>query len=559
MSLLIACDVSLFERVRVVAVLRGIRCLESTRLEARMSAAAKDRPEGPAGGEEQGPEPAGARGFFGHPRGLATLFATEAWERFSYYGMKAILLYYMYDRVTEGGLGIAPTTASSLIAVYGASIYLAAIAGGWLSDRLLGVRRATVAGGVLIMLGHICLALPAGRAALYASMALIVLGTGLLKPNVSTSVGNLYARQDPRRDAGFSIYYMGISVGAVLAPLLVGTLGQRYDYHLGFGLAAVGMAVGLVVYLRGGRRLSPRDLRPSNPLHRGDLRPAGVLVAVAVLVLVTALVAVSALTGTLSADTVVDGISVLAVALPVGYFTVMLRSPRTTPRERAGVRAYAALFVAAVFFWFIQEQGASVLALYADRSTDLGALGFTVPSSWFQSTGSLVLICLTPFFAVLWVRLGSRQPPAPAKFGLGLVFAGLSYVLLVWPALQSGKSNPLWLFASFAIVTVGEILLSPVGLSVTTQLAPAAFVTQTMGLWLASNAAAQGVSAQVVRLYDREHAATYFGVIGGASVAVGLALLAAVPLVQRHIRTATEQPAERVTDPGARHAGQGQK
>ncbi|MFH8574043.1 peptide MFS transporter [Streptomyces sp. NPDC017993] len=524
-----------------------------------MSATSRDGPEGTEPGEEPGTpgesdlappagppvdteepdRPAGERGFFGHPRGLATLFATEAWERFSYYGMKAILLYYMYDRATEGGLGIAPATASSLIAVYGASIYLAAIAGGWLSDRILGARRATLYGGVLIMLGHICLALPAGRGALYASMALIVLGTGLLKPNVSTSVGSLYAKNDPRRDAGFSIYYMGISVGAVLAPLLVGTLGQRYDYHLGFGLAAVGMAAGLVVYIRGGHRLSPADLRPSNPLHRSDVRAASVLAAVAGLTALTALLVAAARTGTLTADAVVGGISVLAVALPVGYFTVMLRSSHTTPRERAGVRAYIPLFVAAVFFWFIQEQGASVLALYADRSTDLGALGFTVPSSWFQSTGSLVLICLTPLFAVLWVRLGSRQPPAPTKFGLGLVLAGLSYVLLVYPALQSGRSNPLWLFASFTVVTVGEILLSPVGLSVTTQLAPAAFVTQTMGLWLASNAAAQGISAQVVRLYDRDHAATYFGVIGGTSVVVGLALLAALPAVQRRIRTAT--------------------
>ncbi|HWM40170.1 MAG TPA: peptide MFS transporter, partial [Streptomyces sp.] len=443
------------------------------------------------------------RKFFGHPRGLATLFFTEAWERFSYYGMKAILLFYMYDRVDDGGLGIDSGTAASLIAVYGASIYLAAIAGGWASDRLFGARRATLYGGVLIMLGHVCLALPAGKAALYSSMVFIVAGTGLLKPNISASVGKLYTAQDVRRDSGFSIYYMGISVGAVLAPLVVGTLGQKYDYHLGFGIAALGMAAGLVVYLRGARHLSPEDLRPANPLHVRDIRTphlVGLLTGAAA-VFVT--VAAGAVTGFLTAEGVVNVISLLAVALPVAYFTVMLRSPRTTALERSRVRAYIPLFTGSVFFWLIQEQGASVLAQYADQSTDLDALGFGIPSSWFQSAGSFVLIVLTPFFAALWMRLGRRAPSTPVKFGIGLLLAGLSYVLLVLPAAQPGKSSPMWLFASFAVITVGEICLSPIGLSVTTKLAPAAFTTQMMGLWLASNAAAQGISAQVVPLYNR--------------------------------------------------------
>lgn len=487
-------------------------------------------------------EPGGRErlGFFRHPRGLATLFFTEAWERFSYYGMKAILLFYMYDRVRDGGLGIEAGTASSLIAAYGSVVYMSAIAGGWVSDRMLGARRATIYGGVLIMCGHVCLALPAGRAALYGSMVFIAVGTGLLKPNISVSVGRLYVPGDTRRDAGFSLYYMGISVGAVGAPLLVGTLGQRYDYHLGFGLAAVGMAAGLLVYLRGRRHLSDADLAPPQPLRtrHGSRSPRAVRMAVGSLVLLLVMISTAALTGTLTAERAVDGLSLLAVALPVGYFTMVLRSARTTPAERHRVRGYIPLFVAAVFFWLIQEQGASVLARYADQSTDLDALGFGIPSSWFQSTGSFVLIVLTPLFAVLWVRVGPRAPSAPVKFGLGLVLAGLSYVMLVLPALQSGKSNPLWLFGSFAVITVGEILLSPIGLSVTTQLAPAAFVTQMMGLWLASNAAAQGISAQVVPLYDRAHAAGYFTVVGGTGVVVGLLLLAGAPLIRRHTRDA---------------------
>ncbi|MFD7922084.1 peptide MFS transporter [Streptomyces sp. NPDC059740] len=486
----------------------------------------------------------GGGGLLDQPRGLAVLFFTEAWERFSYYGMKAILLFYLYDRVRDGGLGMEPASAASLIAVYGACVYLAAIGGGWVSDRLLGPRRATAYGGVAIMVGHVCLALPAGRNALYASMVFIVIGTGLLKPTVTTSVGALYAPDDVRRDAGFSLYYMGISVGAVLAPLVVGTLGQHYDYHLGFGAAAVGMAAGLVVYSLGRRHLAGSDLRPGNPLHRSEVRPRPLSAALGAALFLGVAAVLLDRAGLLTADLVVDAISALAVLLPAAYFTTMLRSRRTSPAERSAVRAYIPLFVAAVFFWLVQEQGASVLAQYADRSTDLDALGFPLPSSWFQSTGSFVLICLTPFFAAAWMRLGSRQPAPATKFGLGLTFAGASYALLVIPSLGGGRSSPLWLFGSFALVTVGEILLSPVGLSLTTRVAPAAFVTRTTGLWLASNAAGQGVSAQIVRFYDRAHAPAYFGVVGCACLLVGVAVLLAGPALTRRMAAATADRAE---------------
>ncbi|GAA3732701.1 POT family proton-dependent oligopeptide transporter [Spinactinospora alkalitolerans] len=478
------------------------------------------------------------RGFLGHPRGLATLFFTEAWERFSYYGMRALLLYYMYDRVADGGLGIDNGTALSLVAVYGSAIYMAAIAGGWVSDRLLGVRRCTLYGGILIMCGHVFLALPAGTTALYVSMIFIVLGTGLLKPNISISVGDLYADKDLRRDSGFTIYYMGISIGALLAPLTVGTLGQRYDYHLGFGLAAIGMAIGLLVYVRGQRHLSEAGRRPANPLRASEIRSSRTAWPIAAAAALTVLAAAAAaVSGRLTADLVVDAVSVLSIALPVTYFTMMLRSGRTTPEERSRVLAYIPLFMAAVCFWIIQEQGAIVLAQYARQSTDLDLSGFEIPSSWFQSVGSLVLIVLAPCFAAMWLALGrrSRQPSTPAKFGMGLLFAGASYALLVIPALGEQKSGPLWLVASFALVTVGELCLSPIGLSATTRLAPAAFATQTMGIWLASGAAGQGISAQIVGFYDRGDAALYFGVIGACAVLLGL-LFVIAPAV----RTRTE-------------------
>ncbi|MFC4000866.1 peptide MFS transporter [Prauserella oleivorans] len=480
------------------------------------------------------------RAFFGHPRGLVGLFFTEAWERFSYYGMRALLLYYMYDQVANGGLGIPDDTAKSLVAVYGSATYMAAILGGWVSDRLLGDRRATLVGGVLIMVGHICLALPAGAGALFASMVFIAGGTGLLKPTISASVGDLYAPNDPRRDSGFSIYYMGISVGAVAAPLVVGTVGQTYDYHLGFGIAAVGMALGLAVYLWTQRHLSEAGSRPKNPLRLSEVsRSRASLVGLGVACLV-AVVAVSAVTGLLSIGATVNLISVLAMALPVVYFTVMLRSKRTTAAERARLRGYIPLFVAAVFFWVIQEQGATVIAQYADESTDLDAFGFTIPASWFQSVGSFVLIVLTPLFALLWLRL-DRSPRAPStahKFGFALAIAGVSYLVLVLPASQGGLSSPLWLVGSLALVTIGEMCLSPIGLSATTRLAPAAFATQTMGLWLTAGAAGQGIAAQLVKFYEPDSAGTYFGAVGAGTVVLGLVLFALSPLLRRQTEAA---------------------
>jgi POT family proton-dependent oligopeptide transporter len=478
------------------------------------------------------------RGFFGHPRGLSTLFFTEMWERLSYYGMKSILLYYMYDQAVKGGLGIPQGTAKALVAVYGAALYMSGIVGGWIADRLLGSRRSIFYGGVLIMLAHICLALPAGKGALYASMVLLVLGTGLLKPNISNTVGGLYDEHDARRDAGFSIFYMGVNLGAFIAPFVVGTLGQEVNYHVGFSVAAVGMAIGLVQYVVGRRSLGNAGEAPTNPLTAAERRRFAVLAGGGLAVLV-AVVAVLTVTGVLSADLVIDTITALSVVLPIGYFTVMLRSGRTSTVERSRVMAYIPLFVASVAFWFIQEQGSSVLAQYADQRTDLDALGFSIPSSWFQSVNPVAIIVLAPVFAALWVKLGGRQPATPYKFAYGLLFAGLSYLVLVLPAVLDGteaKSNPLWLTLSFVLVTIGELCLSPVGLSATTKLAPAAFAAQTMGLWFASNAAAQGLSAQIVKLYTPSAEVAYFGVVGGVVLVLGVALYAVAPAIHRKMQ-----------------------
>ncbi|HEY3751583.1 MAG TPA: oligopeptide:H+ symporter, partial [Pseudonocardiaceae bacterium] len=306
------------------------------------------------------------RGFLGHPRGLSTLWFTEFWERVSYYGMRAILLYYMYTQLNEGGLGLSQSLASSLMSIYGALVFMSGVIGGWLADRIFGSRRSIFFGGVMIMTGHICLSVPGGGiVALYVSMVLITIGTGLLKPNISKVVGDLYGRNDNRRDAGFSLFYVGTNLGAFVAPLAVGGLRDTWGFHAGFAFAAVGMAIALVWYVVGGRMLGDAGTAPANPLTDADRGRTWTRIGLGVLV-VAVLVVVLAVTGVLSADLIIDAVSVLGILLPVGYFTMMLRSPRTTPVERSRVLAYIPLFVASLFFWLIEEQGSVVLATFAD-------------------------------------------------------------------------------------------------------------------------------------------------------------------------------------------------
>ncbi|WP_431036035.1 peptide MFS transporter [Streptomyces sp. P6-2-1] len=485
------------------------------------------------------PAPAAPRShkLLHQPRGLATLFLTEMWERFSYYGMSAILLYYLYDSVGAGGLGMEKSSATALVSVYGSLVYMSGVLGGWLSDRLIGQRGAVLYGGILIMGGHLALAVPGGLPALLVSMVLIVLGTGLLKSNASSLVGELYAADDNRRDAGFSVFYMGINLGAFLAPFAVGTTGQRVDYHLGFGLAAVGMAFGLAQYVLGGRHLGTAGLRPTNPLapgERGRVIGRAVLVVLLVAVLGLALVGVEGE----PLDGLVDLTTVLAVALPAGYVLTMLRSPRTTPVERARVLSYIPLFLAAVVYWVVNEQSSSVLARFADTRTDLDAFGFTIPSSWLQSLNPVCTLVCAPAFAWLWLRLGDRQPSTPRKFAAGLLLGGASFVLMAGPGLLHGTerpASPLWLLASYAVVICGSMCLSPVGLSATTKLAPRAFLAQMMSLWFLASAAAQGVNAQLVQLYRPATEVRYFAVVGAVVMAAGVVMHRLSPWVQRRM------------------------
>ncbi|MCM3637543.1 peptide MFS transporter [Sporosarcina luteola] len=489
--------------------------------------------------KEQIVESVPQKGFFGHPKGLFTLFFTEFWERFSYYGMRAILLFYMYYEVTKGGLGISETTALSIMSIYGALVYMSGIIGGWLADRLFGTSKAVFYGGILIMFGHIVLAMPGGATALFISMGLIVLGTGLLKPNVSSIVGDMYDINDIRRDSGFSIFYMGINMGGFLSPLIVGEIGLKYNFHLGFSIAAVGMFFGLVMFmLTKKKNLGLAGTQVPNPL-KPEERKRFMLTTLGAVVVLVILMVISIPRGWLTFESFIGLVGILGFLIPFCYFVVMYRSKKTNSDEKSRILAYIPLFLASVMFWSIAEQGSTILALFADKRTNLDVFGFHISPAWFQSFNPLFIIVLAPIFAWLWIKMGNRQPTIPQKFSFGILFAGLSFIVILLPAYFGGADtlvNPLWLVLSIFIAVLGELCLSPVGLSATTKLAPAAFSAQTMSLWFLSNAAAQALNAQLVKFYSAETEMMYFGIIGGVAIALSLILFAISPVISKFMK-----------------------
>jgi POT family proton-dependent oligopeptide transporter len=385
------------------------------------------------------------------------------------------------------------------------------------------------------MFGHIVLSFPGSVTMLFASMVLIVLGTGMLKPNVSSVVGDMYSPEDNRRDAGFSIFYMGINLGAFLSPLVVGTVGMKYSFHLGFGIAAVGMLLGLTVFvLTRKKNLGLAGTYVPNPLSPAEKKKVGTIVGIVVVVL-GAILAYTIPAGIFTLDVFVNLVGIFGILIPTIYFVVMYRSPKTTATERSRVIAYIPLFIAAVMFWAIQEQGSTILASYADKRTQLDFAGIHISPAWFQSLNPLFIITLAPVFAWIWVKLGNRQPTIPKKFALSLLFAGFSFLVILLPAYFGGDNtlvNPLWLVLSYFIVVIGELLISPVGLSATTKLAPAAFSAQTMSLWFLASAGAQALNAQLVRFYTPANEMAYFGSIGGAAIALSLILFVLAPKIQ---------------------------
>ena len=478
------------------------------------------------------------RAFFGHPRGLSTLFFTEMWERFSYYGMRALLILFMTAPVATGGLGFDTGIAGAVYGLCTSMVYMTSLPGGWIADRLIGQRRAVLYGGILIACGHFSMAFPS-IATFYMGLAFIVAGTGLLKGNVSVIVGALYPPGDTRRDAGFSIFYMGINLGAFVSPLICGYLGQRVNWHAGFACAGVGMLIGLVQYVYGARYLGTAGLDPApaeSPAAAALLKQRARLwggAALGVLIVIAGGMYTGALP--ITAKQVADAAGYFLVILTVVFFGWLFLAADWTPSERRRLYAIAVFFLAATLFWSEFEQAGSTLNLFADRATRTSILGWDFPSSYFQSVQPIYIIASAPAFAWLWMRLGRHEPSSPNKFGLGLVCVGGGFGLLVVAStLAAGgvKVSPGWLILTYLLHTFGELALSPVGLSAMTKLTPVRVAGLMMGVWFLALSVGNFIGGRLAALYGSMPLPQLFGVIASVGIGGGIVML----LVARPIK-----------------------
>jgi POT family proton-dependent oligopeptide transporter len=433
------------------------------------------------------------RTFLGHPRGLTTLFFTEMWERFSYYGMRALLVYYLVSGGADaavggqgGGLAMTAAMATAIYSVYVSMVYLMAMPGGWFGDRVWGARKTVTIAGFVIMAGHVSLALP-GQAMFFVGLALVAVGSGLLKANISTMVGHLYnGPEDPRRDGGFTLFYIGINVGAFVAPFAIGTIGKELNWHVGFALAALGMGLGLAVFLGFSKSLHPRSSEVPNPLSAEE-RTAILTKVILAVVLATVFYGSIVALGVFTLNWALVPLTLAGLIIPVAVLARIKRDKDLTGPEQSKVNGYIWFFVAAAIFWMIYDQGGSTLSLFADEKTGT-VFGFDPSATWYQSLNPLYVMALAPVFAWLWLWLArkNQEPNTIVKFAMGLVLIGASFFVFVIPmgmAGDGGKVSPMWLVSIYMIQTIGELCLSPVGLSVTTKMAPQKYASQMMGVW----------------------------------------------------------------------------
>jgi POT family proton-dependent oligopeptide transporter len=488
--------------------------------------------------------PVEGRTLFGHPIGLVNLFFTEMWERASFYGMRALLILFLVDNM-RGGFGLDDRTAAAIYGLYNASVYMLSVPGGWIADRLLGAQRTVLGGGVIIALGHLLLGFSSAQSVFYLGLLAIVLGTALLKPNISAIVAQLYPEGGARRDAGFTIFYMGINAGALIGPIACGWLALHYGWHAGFLFAAFGMFLGVAQFAWFRRSLGEAGLNPlaaktDAPLP--GIHPhaprwlAGIALGVAILV---ALVWSGALA--VAPVTLQHGTTWTIVALSVLYFGYMFFGAGLTPAERKRTGVLVMLFVCCAVFWSGFEQAGSSFNLFAERYTDRRLGGFEVPAAWFQSLNAVDIVLFALPFAALWSWLGARKrdPSAPMKFTLGLVGMAIGFPVIAAAAkLVAGGSlvSMNWLLAVYLIHTFGELCLSPVGLSAFTKLAPERFTGQSLGVWFTATALGEliaslfagnidfgnlpAVSGQFMHIF-------WFGIIAAAG------MLALTPLAKR--------------------------
>jgi len=498
--------------------------------------------------------PAENRGFFGHPVGLSTLFFTEMWERFSYYGIRPLLVLFMSAALADGGFGIERSQASAIVGIYAASVYLASLPGGWVADRLLGLRRAIMLGAVLISVGHISIGLSSfahSRVPFFLGLVFIVLGTGLLKPNISAIVGDLYPEGGARRDAGFSIFYMGINSGAVLGQLLTGILGENVGWHWGFGIAGLGMLTGVAWFAISSRRTLgnlgtdiARDPDPVKQARQERMMKLGLAIGLGLLALVIVLAATGALV--LNPQVIGQNMTYVLVGMALLYFAYVFAFGGLNSEEKKRVFVIAILFFFAAIFWAGFEQAPTSLNLFARDFTQREYFGWQIPAIWFQVINSVFIVLLAPVFAAIWVAMERRNanPSSAVKFALGLLFAGLGFAIMIPAAnlvVGSGgalKVSPMWLVVSYILQTVGELCLSPVGLSTMTKLSPRKYVGQMMGIWFLATSVGNLIAGLVGGNVDPEKLEQMPKLfIGTTAALIGAAVLLAIltPFIRKLI------------------------
>lgn len=484
------------------------------------------------------------KSFFGHPPGLSTLFFTEMWERFSYYGGRAMLILYMTAAVVgeNPGLGLSVVEAGALYGLYTAVVYMTNLPGGWIADKFIGARNAVFYGGIIIALGNLMLAAPFGAPSFFAGLGLIAIGTGLLKPNVSTMVGSLYQQGDARRDSAFSIFYMGINLGAFLAPLIAGWFGQNVNWHTGFFVVAIGMTLGLIQYKLGAKHLGDAGLhvRTSSDEEHAKQRKALVNGLLGFLVAAVVLIGLHfANIFTLTVVNLSNLVGVLLLIIPIVYFGFLFSKGGFDHAEKNRIVAIIIFYLAAALFWSAFEQAGSTLTLFADRQTHNAFLGMEFPSTWWQSINALFIIVLSGVFAWLWLKLNSmkREPSTPMKFVIGLALVGVGFLILVPAAMIIETSGErvgiIWLLMVYFIHTVGELFLSPVGLSAMTKLAPSRIVGQMMGIWFLGAATGNFIGGRVGGMFETFPLKYIFLAVFGTSLLAALVMFFLVPWMKR--------------------------
>ncbi|REE02145.1 peptide MFS transporter [Marinoscillum furvescens] len=452
--------------------------------------------------------------FLGHPRGLATLFFTEMWERFSYYGMRAILILFMTTETAQQGLGLDVETSAAVYGLYTAAVYLLSLPGGWLADNIFGQQKSIWYGGILIMIGHLVLAIPGHQEIFFTGLAFVAIGTGFLKPNISSIVGDLYGDdKGARRDAGFSIFYMGINIGSLLGQTVVSFLGEKVDWHMGFGAAAVGMFLGLVQYKLTQGTLKGIGEKPQKRVKLPGERTSNTftyLLTVGAIALIFALQYFGVVDVT-TATGIAKSVGVLIVVITLAYFANIFIAGGLDVKERKQVFVIFLLFIGAAIFWAGFEQAGSTLNLFSRDYTDRFIFGYELPAGLLQNFNPFFIIVLSPVFGALWIRLSAKglNPNTPVKFGLGLISMAFGFLIMYFAALiaaQGAKAGMGWLIFTYLFHTAGELTLSPVGLSATTKLAPRKYYSQMMGIWFVATALGNLIAGLFAGGFDPENA-----------------------------------------------------